>query len=170
MKRTTVWLFITLLTFTLGVTAAFLYLKFNSSNEQNKENTTNLAPSNFAKETAEIQTLDFCELSNNPEEYDGKVVRLNATLEFGIEGAWFSYSKCFTTKGTTLVFSKNEKIWKPVETARKQKTHEPWANKVSVTVVGKFKNQDPKNCCIIASSQFEIQQVEKASKINQEKY
>lgn len=166
MKRITIWLFITFLTFVLGVTAAFLYLKFNSSNKQNAENTTNPPSFSVPQETAEIQTLSFCQLSSNPEEYDGKVVRLNATLEFGTEGAWFSNSNCATAKATTLVFSKNEKVWKPIEAARKRKPNESWASQINLTVIGRFKNQDPKNCCIIASSQFYIEQVEKASKIN----
>jgi hypothetical protein len=160
MKRATIWLSMTLLTFTLGVTVALIYLKINGSYKQKTEDTTSLVFVNNAKENSELLTLSFCELSSNPEMYDGKVVRLNANLVFGLEGAWFSDPECKTLKASTLVFIK-EDAWKTIEKARKQKKDKLWAMDVNLTVIGKFKNQDPKNCCIVVSSQFEIQQVEK---------
>lgn len=165
MKRVTTWLLVIFLTFTLGVTATLIYLSFNTSNSQKSETPVNL-PVNKENKVAGPSTLSLCELSNKPQEYNGKVVRLSATLLFGTEGSWFSSQDCMVSDGTILVSFENEKAWKPIGDARKQKNNKPWANQLDVIVIGKFKNEDPRNCCIIAPFQFEILQVEKVSKIN----
>ena len=143
------------------MTTTLLYLEFNNSEHQKTEAVNAPIDDKKTENNAEIQTINFCQLSTNPTEYDGKIIRLSADIMLGTEGAWFTDSNCSTSQITTLIFG-NEAAWKPIDEARKQKNKKLWTNELTITVIGTFKNQDPKNCCIIASSQFEIQRVENA--------
>ncbi|HEX8249531.1 MAG TPA: hypothetical protein VF599_15245 [Pyrinomonadaceae bacterium] len=167
MKRRAIELFIIILTFgLLGITATLLHLKLNPSNNQTAEPATNPVLLNNEDIPADLPILSFCELANNPEKYDGKIVRLNATLTFGLEGSWFSDSNCGSHDNGAIVSSASEEVWNPLKQARERKGEKFSANQLNVTAVGKFKNEVYKDCCLIAPFQFEISKVEKASTIN----
>lgn len=167
MKRITSWLFIITLTFVLGVTSTtFLYLKFTTSNIQ--KSGTLQTPNSLKNEdvTLDLLILSFCELSNNLEQYNEKIVRISATIQFGLEGSWFSDPNCGISDNIAIVSYKNEELYNPIAQARKQKNMKFLANELDVVVIGKFKNEVYKDCCLIAPFQFEISQVEKVSKPN----
>jgi hypothetical protein len=50
----------------------------------------------------------------------------------------------------------NEEASKLIRQAREQKGKKFWANELNVVVVGRFKNEVYKDCCLIAPFQFEI--------------
>lgn len=147
-----------------------LYLKVNTSDTQKSKTSQNpdlVINENVSATLPNIfQVLSFCELSNNPEKYNGKIVRINATIQFGLEGSWLSDSNCGTSDNVAIVSYKNNEIWKPIGQAREQKDKKFLANELNVIVTGKFKNEVYKDCCLIAPFQFEISQVEKVSKTN----
>lgn len=165
MKRTAIWLFTVILCFGLGVGAVLLYLKFNASDIEKPEISPNLSLLNNENASAVLPILSFCELASNPEKYNGKIVRLSGTLSFGLEGAWLSDANCGAENAAIVLFL-NEKVWNPIKKAREQENEKFSANELSVIVVGKFKNEIYKDCCLITPFQFEISAVEKASKKN----
>jgi hypothetical protein len=164
MKRIATWLLIIILTFGLGVTATFLYLKLNTSGIQKSETLAAPALPDEENGAADLPILSFCELAEKPEKYNGKIVRLSGRITFGLEGAWFSDSNCGDHDNSAIVSYKNEDVWNPVKQAREGGKF--WANALDVVVTGKFKNEVYRDCCLTAPFQFEISKVEKASKTN----
>lgn len=168
MKRTTIRLLITLLTFLTGTMGAFLYVKFNNSNNQKSVNSSNRKILNDDDENTKFPTLNLCELSSEPQKYDGKIIRLNATLEFSQEGKWFYDSSCKSSKGGIKPYVKNQEAREIIERAREQKSSDSRDDLLDITVVGKFKIEDSKDSFIIVPYQFEILEVEEVSKSNRE--
>jgi hypothetical protein len=86
MKRVTSWLFIISLISVLGVIAIpWLYQIFNASYIQKSQELSNPTQPVKANGLADLPILAFCELANNPEKYNGKTVRVNASLNFALE-------------------------------------------------------------------------------------
>ncbi|MGI8470123.1 MAG: hypothetical protein ACR2N3_16910 [Pyrinomonadaceae bacterium] len=163
MKRFTTWLFVIVLTFALCVTATLLYLKLNYFNSQESKAVENFDVVYDENSSADLPILSYCELANNPEKYDGKIVRLSATLEMGIEGSWFDDANCEKSNDAAIVKSINEEVWDAVQRTREQKDKKVLSNEVNLIVVGRFKNSVYKDCCLITPFQFEILKVENAS-------
>jgi len=115
-------------------------------------------------ETVDLPMLTFCELVNNPEKYDNKTVYLRARLSIGTEGSWFSDSKC-GIDNAAFVSVTNEQVWKDIEKARERGRRKPSDNELDLIVLGKFRNLVYKDwCCLTTPFQFEISNIEKASK------
>ena len=167
MKRIIFWLVVISFIFGLGTATMLLY-----PNIFNKPAQTEISaePATRHTDTAaeEIPNPDFCELTANPEKYDGKIVRLSAKLLMGLEGAWFSDAKC-GADNAAVVSSENEDVWKTIERVREEKdktlkeNERRLRNEVNLTVVGKFKNVVYKEGGLTAPFQFQILKVEKAS-------
>jgi hypothetical protein len=117
------------------------------------------------KSAQTIPSLTFCELVRNPEKYDGETVRLNAKLSIGLEGSWFSDLKC-GVDNAAVISSENKEVWEKIRQAREQKDSKFWSNTVDLIVIGRFKNIEYKDCCLIAPFQFEILKIEKALSAN----
>jgi hypothetical protein len=164
MKRITFWLLTFSFTFILGLTATFIYLRFIYPDIQTSESLPEISSPEIENNSADLSVLTLCELTNNPEKYDGKIVHLNANMFIGTENSWFSDSACGVESGT-IISSKNKDVWKTIEKAREGKKKEPWSFKLNLIVTGKFSNIPYKYCCTIASFQFEILTVEKAEKV-----
>lgn len=172
MKRLTKRLLIFTLTFILGVAATtLLYLKLNAPDVQTSETATNPVQPAKPVETADLPILNFCELANNPEKYNGQIVRLGTRMNFGLEGSWFSDSRCpfndnaeaNLAENSAFALSYNKEAWKIISKARVRKDSEYLALKVDMTVVGRFKNEIYRGGGLITPFQIEILQVEKAS-------
>lgn len=162
MKRIIFWLIVISFIFVLGVITMLLYKDFSNSNAQKMETATNTALLDGETDSTNLPILTYCELANNPEKYDGKIVRLSAKLYIGLEGSWFADPNCGLDNGA-IISSKNKEVWETMEKARKQKDEELLSIELSLIVVGRFKNVVYKDCCLIAPFQFEILKVEKAS-------
>lgn len=164
MKRIPFWLLTLSFTFIFGLTATLIYLKFFYPDIQTSESLPEIALPEIENDPADLPVPAFCELVNNPEKYDGKIVRLSAKMFIGTENSWFSDSSC-GADNAAIISSKNEEVWKAIEKAREGKKNELWALKLNLIVVGKFENMPYKYCCTLAPFQFEILKVEKASKV-----
>lgn len=165
MKRITFWLLTISFTFIFGVTAALIYLKFFHPVIQTSESVPEIVLPKDENNPADLPVLTFCELTNNPEKYDGKTVRLSARLTMGLEGSWFSDATC-GADNAAIISLKNNDDWKIIDKARERKNKEPWDIQLNLTVVGKFKNTVYEDtCCLTTPFQFEISKVEKASKV-----
>ncbi len=147
----------------LGVAVVLLWIYFGHSTVQIAENAPFSQSQNNDNASADLPILAYCELANNPDEYDGKIVRLSARLLIGVEGSWISDSNCGRTDNAAITTSNNEEVWHSINQARKQKGKKIWSNEVNLIVVGKFKNAVYKDCCLITPFQFEIMRIEKAS-------
>lgn len=175
MKRVTKHLLIFTSTFILGVAATtLLYVKLNVPDIPASE--TAPIPVQPAKpvETAALPVLDFCELANNPEKYNGQIVRLGAVMNFGLEGSWFLDSKCpfndnavaNPAENSAYALSENKEVWKRIGKAWVRKDSEFWSLKLDMTIVGRFKNEIYRGGGLITPFQIEILQIEKASIID----
>jgi hypothetical protein len=164
MKRFSTWLFI--LTFVVGVTSVFLYLKFSNPVNEKSVSLSNIPLSNIENNSSNLPIFDFCKLVKNPEKYDGKIVRLSSKLIFGLENSWFSDPECGTPNDAAITIAENKEIWNAIEQARKQKDKKFLKNEIDLIVIGKFRNEVYKDCCLIAPFQFEILQIESISKPN----
>jgi hypothetical protein len=165
MKRTAIGLFIIIFGFGLGVAATLLYLKFSASDIRKPETAPNLSLLSNENVPPVLPVLGFCELAENPEKYNGKIVRLSGKLTFGLEDAWFSDLNCGADNAAVVPFF-DEKVWNSIKKAREREDENFSANELNVIVVGKFKHEVYKDCCLIAPFQFEISEVEKVSKTN----
>lgn len=167
MKRTLFWTFISFFTFILGVAIAFVWLDRSEPANAKFEATS---PQKIDISTEET-ILPYCELANNPEKYDGKIVRVKAKLWFMIHGYSFLNKNCEgERKQTAVIFPDNElgveirnKIVKDVGLTE----YNPW-NFPDIIAVGKFTRVEPsrKSDSLSANTylHFEILDVEKASK------
>ena len=165
MKRITFWLLTVSLTFVLSLTATFTYLKFIYPDVQKSESRPEISLPEIENNPADLPILAFCELTKNPEKYDGKIVRLSAKMFIGTENSWFSDFAC-GVDNAAIISSKNKEVWKAIEKATEGKKKEHWAFKLDLIVTGRFENVSFKECYTIAPFQFEILTVEKASKID----
>ncbi len=140
MKSSVSWLVIILLAFALGIAAAFIWFNYHSS----------VLPPVKENDMTDLPILAFCELVNNPDKYDGKVVRLHADIKTGNHGQYLYDSNCpadETVKNyydaTAAVMFNNlqdeEKI-KQIRDARKTLN---WTDPVGVIAVGKFRKNEP---------------------------
>jgi hypothetical protein len=80
MKKLTYWLLATSFTFILGVAIALLWVNFNYSEMEASNVLADSKSQPIANLYADLPILNYCELANNPEKYDGKIVRINAKL------------------------------------------------------------------------------------------
>ena len=87
-----------------------------------------------ASSMSDIATIAYCELIRNPEKYDGKVVRTNATYRFGFEWAEFYCLDCWDGEHRTWVDYEDELCPK----SKKIKGNDLRGRTVNVQVVGKF--------------------------------
>ncbi len=93
MKRIIFGLFVTFSTFAFGVATDFIWTNsHNISNQKSKKASTIKESKDI---TTELPILAFCELANNPERYDGKIVRVSAKLRMYDDGFKFRDVNCY---------------------------------------------------------------------------
>jgi hypothetical protein len=162
MNRITFWLLTAFSTFIIGATATTLiYMKFFDVSQTLPEISLPAVESN----SPEPPFLSFCELVNNPEKYNGRIVRFSAVMQIGLENSSFSDVRC-GGENTMVVSSKNEEVWKTIEKARAGKKNGRWAFILDLQVAGRFENIPFTQCCTKAPFQFEIKSVERASRVD----
>src|SRR5215207_8756821 len=106
MKHYLLWLVIISLVLIGGIAG---YLLNQSSPEVSLSESTKSADSialNNENHSTLPPELDYCELADNPEKYNDKIVRLKADLFISTEGSWFADPKCGINNGA-FVSSKN---------------------------------------------------------------
>ncbi len=140
MKRTAVWICIALLTFSVGVACAFLwFLELNSSERQSIPNLSGASP--VARN--EQADLLYCHLMAAPDEYDGKVIRVQATYVVGLHGAQFGVKNCPGLGGPVWV-SMSSEMWdelnREMERAYEEKSV---SGPLEVVFVGRFGRNQP---------------------------
>jgi hypothetical protein len=160
MKRGIFWLIVTVVTFGLGVTSAFLWFEFRKS-FTNETETINLP--------TEIPTVYYCEMLNNPDKYDGKIVRLiriSHILDFQYHGLVFNVDCYGENKQTAIIITH---LRKDILDKLKVEANNPYSwGRRQITAIGKFSRQKmPRRSNLLANTldfRFEIMEVEKAVK------
>jgi len=168
MKRTTVWLLISLVTFTLGVVIVFVWVDRSKSPSAKSESVSSIAQKTDTP--SELPILAYCELVNNPENYDGKIVRVSAKLWFFIHGFKFLDKNCYAVENepaVTFAAGREDEIFAKLAKETGSAEYNPWTFP-EVVVVGKLSRVKPSrksdSMADNAYLQFEILEVEKASK------
>ncbi len=169
MKRITTWVLVTSFTFTLGVVAALLWLEFRHSSIQNQTNSPCSPSPNNENFSADLPILAYCELANNPEKYDGKIVRVSARLAMFIHGRVFADLNCSSMDRQTAVTFDPQNREEIERTLNQASGSDNWiVTPMDLIAVGRFRKVVPSNqsdtIYDTASLQFEIMRVEKASK------
>jgi len=91
--------------------------------------------------------LDYCELANNPERYDGDVVRVRARLWFSMHGYFFLDERCYgDNKQSGIMIPQDGDTWEKIESkiAKDLGVDEftGWEFPV-IVAVGKFRRVEP---------------------------
>lgn len=131
MRRITVWLLITAVTFALGVGVAVFYIKSRSLHEQRS-----------LLIVKQPETVNFCDLVVNPNEYDGRFIRVNAPFFRGIHGSSFHDMKCGGFESQTGVTFTNETVdesQKIIDAA----PGDMWFKKLNIIATGTFYKVTP---------------------------
>lgn len=142
MKRTIFWLLASIFTFALGVAIVFVWLNDHKlPNQQSEVSSSTIQKADTPKE---MPILAYCELANNPEKYNGKVVRVRAKLNHFIHGPFFADDNCADSgKTTAVIFSpklENEIINK-LKSKTKSEKFSFWD--AEIIAVGKFSRVKP---------------------------
>lgn len=168
MKRTLFWILISLVTFALGVAIAFIWL--NSPKPANEKSKV-VSSSQEASLSTELPILAYCELANNPEKYDGKIVRVSGRLWFMMHGYYFLSKNCDgERKQAAVIFPSDERGFEIENKIAKDtglSEYHSWGFP-DIIAVGKFSRVEPSRKSDSMEDntylRFEILEVEKASK------
>ena len=168
MKRKTFWLLISVVTFALGVVTVFVWFDCSKSPNEKSE-----AVSSTVQKTdnpSELPILAYCDLANNPEKYDGKIVRVSAKLWFFIHGFKFLDKNCYAIeKEAAVAFAagREDEIFAKLARETDATEYNPWVFP-EIVAVGRFSRVKPSrksdSMADNAHLQFEILEIEKASK------
>lgn len=169
MRRTEIWLLISFFTFALGAATVFIWFNsFNVSNEESEVVSRSLQKINAQ---SELPILAYCELANNPEKYDGKVVRVSGKLWFFTHGYFFLNKNCESEeKQTAVILPDGEQgmtILDKITKDTRLTEYNPW-DFPEIIAVGKFRRVKPARKSDSVEDNvylhFEIVAVEKATK------
>ena len=168
MKNSAIRLIAALGTFAVGVALVALWLGYDDAGRTRRAQapchrraeaeTPPAAATGAASEAGEsVQpVLAYCELVGNPERYDGKVVRVRATMSLSIHGLFFSDVACGGYDQPTAVRLQ-------ASPGAKLAAHTP----VELIVVGRFEKVTPSmetdSLLDMTPLQFEIMRVEKVA-------
>ncbi len=168
MRRAIFWLFVTIVTFALGIATAFLWIKYcDSTIRKSKAVALSIEKTDAPPE---MPILAYCELANNPEKYDGKIVRVSTKLWFFIHGSFFSDKNCAGEGKQTAVIFNTERQEEIVDKLTKETKSEEYGfwGMPKIIAIGKFSRVNPtKESDAMVDNvdlRFEILEVEKASK------
>lgn len=176
MRRVSIWLCVAVCTFTLGFAAAALWFESRRPltreqkeppcpRPQPEEKALALDPSADPAASADLPILAYCELVNNLDRYDGKVVRIGARLGGFIHGILFYDENCPSQTAVAFPQAAENVRRALIEAAGSQ-----WYGHVPLDLIvgGRFKKVTPSHesdaIRDTASLRFEIMRVEKATK------
>ncbi|HEX8279701.1 MAG TPA: hypothetical protein VF540_13445 [Segetibacter sp.] len=154
MKRIGFRLLITFFTLTLGIVVTFALFNFRSQVENLYD---------------DLPILDYCELANNLEKYDGKIVRINAKLYGYTPKPRFLDDNCYgKEKEAVVIFTNKEqsrRIYDNVEIDQMKKANDLWLALPKILAVGKFtqikESQNINSENYGAALKFEVLKLEK---------
>jgi hypothetical protein len=157
------------LTFILGVGVTLLWPEFHRAPVQSPQaSPCSLSLSDEVAAPADLPILAYCELANNADKYNGKIVRVRARLGGFIHGMLFYDQNC-PGAGAAIFYNQQnkEEIRRSLAQARGS---DDWLIPVEVIAVGRFRkvvpSYDSDTIYDTASLQFEIIRIEKAYKPN----
>jgi hypothetical protein len=167
MKRIMLRLAIGLVTFMLGVASTSLWLRHQSSVTKIEVNNVVESP---MKVVRVLPILTFCELASNSDKYNGKIVRVSARLSGYLHGMLFYGPTCWEGEDTRVAVSYNSANRAEIECdLRRARGSDNWLEPVDIIATGIFRKVTPSNesdtIYDTASLQFEIIQIESASKV-----
>ena len=132
--------------FVYSIAVVFLLL-FSNCSEQNSE-------ISYENKSEDLSLLEYCDLRNNPDKYDGKIVRLRAEINSGNHGDHLYDKRCPGNEsvhsypdGLTAIFYKNKAEQDKVREIRDRRidsnSQKVWTDSVNVTAVRLFKKNKP---------------------------
>jgi len=140
MKRAYSWLTIILLTFTFGVATTFIWFNYTYSPLSPDKN----------KKLSDLPILSYCELVNNADKYDGKIVRVKTEIKTGNHGEYLYDSNCPADEkiktyydATAAIFYDNSKDQEQIKQIRDKRKILRWTDPVEVITTGKFRKNKP---------------------------
>lgn len=178
MRKIIIRLFVVAFTFAFGATTALFYFEYSSSETQKSELISSSPLNNeindenlLALTKANLPIIDYCELANNPDKYDGKIVRVNAKLWFMMHGYSFFSKNCDGEKKQAAVIFPDDKQSLEIENKIAKDTglseYNPWGFP-QIIAIGKFSRVKPSSKSDSMEDNtylhFEILEVEKAFK------
>lgn len=118
-----------ILTVAFGTVATFLLLRYFPSVESYEK-------INFEQ----IPSIEYCDLRNEPRRFDGKIVRINANLNFFTHGFYFYDQRCSdNTDVSRTAVSIYQDNYKELENLRiKHKESGKSWQPLNITVIGRF--------------------------------
>lgn len=150
MKRLTISLLIAFLTFLLGIGLTVFLYEIPGSEKPAEEKTSNEKVFQDEGFYGKLPVLTLCEVIKNADQYDGKTIRLKATVNSSNHGEYLSLPhKCLDRKNLTDVFDSHTAFryvdaseYKKVTDFRMTRNNKQWAASLIVTGVGKFRKNE----------------------------
>ena len=174
-QRAIFWILVLLLMFGLGVGATFVWLGAYSVSLATPGPASPSA--GLAEGASDRPILAFCELANNPEKYDGKIVRVSARLWYAKHGYFFLSKNCDGDARQAAVTVPGDGRWQQIESkiakdlGLADANYTPWEFP-EIIAVGKFSSVEPsrKSDATLDNTHllFELIEVERASNIRAE--
>ncbi len=165
MKRIGFWLLIASLSFALGIITTLICVRIRNS--------TNPSQPSSKDQTIENSTsppvLAYCELANNPEKYDGKIVHLATRLSASKHGILFYDLNCGGIEKAASVSFNPDNKYAIARTLREARGSDDPTQSVDLIAVGKLRKVTPSFESDLISDttslRFEIMSIEKASPV-----
>jgi len=149
----------------IGVGASWFWLRPHRAEIKREASVVAAEPSK-----SDLAILTYCELANNADKYNGQTVRVSVRLSWFIHGLLVYDPSCSGADTRAAVFfdqSHTEEIERALTQARGS---DNWFEQVDIIATGRFKKVTPSyesdTIYDTAPLQFEIIQIEKASKVN----
>lgn len=147
MKKIISWMFVILITFTFGVITTLIWLKSSQNISSPEKKSSSVNNENLF---ADLLVLDYCEVRNNPDKYDGKIIRLKAFVHSGTEGEHIYDERCPADESiktyydaTAAAIYLDKQDYKKVTDVRVKRKLKPWTDPVEIIAVGKFRKNEP---------------------------
>jgi hypothetical protein len=96
---------------------------------------------NFVVYSSEYTPVEYCELINNPSQYNGKKIRVEANYRYGFEWSELICEDCFELQKRTWVdFDKLDESCSSKKLLKKLKKDSPEGRTLAVVFAGTFEN------------------------------
>lgn len=130
MKKFIVRFWLILITFTVGITSTIFWIRYNPRIESYDE-----------VEFSEIPAVNYCDLVNDPQKYDGKIIHIKSVkLYWFMHGYFLANENCSGERDsarTAIDFyeQRQDIIWKKLEEIKGSKNYEL----AEIIAVGRFR-------------------------------
>lgn len=165
MKKVSLWVSISLLTFFVGVACVSIWLLNYRPGAQGEITPIIEQP---ARSESELPELPICQVVAKPEEYEGKVIRVRAVYAFGIHGATIGSKSCLSEETGTWV-SVTPAMWDEIKQATEKAYGAKNAGPLDMVAVGRFERNNPSHMSDTWADRlpfrFELLRIEKAERV-----